>query len=58
MTGEGVKVFVMSLGCDKNLADTEHMMGIMAADGYSFTQDEEEADPARKQQSADSHAAL
>lgn len=44
MTGEGVKVFVMSLGCDKNLADTEHMMGIMAADGYSFTQDEEEAD--------------
>ncbi|MBO4799487.1 MAG: 30S ribosomal protein S12 methylthiotransferase RimO, partial [Lachnospiraceae bacterium] len=44
MTGEGIKVFVMSLGCDKNLADTEHMMGIMAADGYSFTQDEEEAD--------------
>lgn len=44
MTGEGVRVFVMSLGCDKNLADTEHMMGIMAADGYSFTQDEEEAD--------------
>ncbi|MBR4753663.1 MAG: 30S ribosomal protein S12 methylthiotransferase RimO, partial [Lachnospiraceae bacterium] len=39
-----MKVFVMSLGCDKNLADTEHMMGIMAADGYSFTQDEEEAD--------------
>ena len=44
MTGEGIKVFVMSLGCDKNLADTEHMMGIMAADGYSFTQDEGEAD--------------
>ncbi len=44
MTGENIKVFVMSLGCDKNLADTEHMMGIMAADGYTFTQEEGEAD--------------
>ena len=44
MTGESIKVFVASFGCDKNLSDTEHMMGILASDGYSFTQDETEAD--------------
>ncbi|MBR5337211.1 MAG: 30S ribosomal protein S12 methylthiotransferase RimO [Lachnospiraceae bacterium] len=44
MNGKGVSVFVMSFGCDKNLSDTEHMLGIMASDGYGFTQDESEAD--------------
>lgn len=34
----------ISLGCDKNLVDTEEMLGILGAEGYSFTNDEAEAD--------------
>ena len=34
----------MSFGCDKNLVDSENMIGMLSADNYSFTQDESEAD--------------
>lgn len=39
-----MKVFFVSLGCDKNLVDTEVMLGILRQHGYSFTDDETEAD--------------
>ncbi|MBO4373552.1 MAG: 30S ribosomal protein S12 methylthiotransferase RimO [Lachnospiraceae bacterium] len=34
----------ISLGCDKNLVDTEHMLGILGREGFEFTQDETQAD--------------
>lgn len=34
----------ISLGCDKNLVDTEVMLGELAGKGYSFTEEETEAD--------------
>lgn len=39
-----MKILFVSLGCDKNLADTELMLGILREKGYEFTDDEEEAD--------------
>ena len=39
-----VKILFVSLGCDKNLADTEMMLGILQKKGYSFTDDEAVAD--------------
>ena len=39
-----MKVLFISLGCDKNLVDSEHMSGILAKAGYEFTDDENEAD--------------
>lgn len=39
-----MKIMFISLGCDKNLVDTEEMLGILGADGYQFTNDETEAD--------------
>ncbi len=38
------KIFCVSLGCDKNLVDTEKMLGLLRQDGYSFTDEEQEAD--------------
>lgn len=38
------KILFVSLGCDKNLVDTEVMLGILAEKGYEFTDDEELAD--------------
>lgn len=38
------KVFFVSLGCDKNRVDSEEMLGHLAASGFSFTNDETEAD--------------
>lgn len=38
------KVMFVSLGCDKNLVDTEKMLGILEEKGYSFTDDEQEAE--------------
>lgn len=43
---ENIKILFVSLGCDKNLADTEMMMGILQQKGYCFTDDEAEADVA------------
>lgn len=39
-----MKVGVISLGCAKNQVDTEHMLGILAAAGYTFTAEPSEAD--------------
>ncbi len=39
-----MKILCISLGCDKNLVDTERMLGLLTRDGYSFTDDEQEAD--------------
>lgn len=38
------KIFFVSLGCDKNLVDSEQMIGCLAHKGYLFTEDETEAD--------------
>lgn len=38
------KVLFVSLGCDKNLVDSEMMLGLLAKSGYEFTDDEKEAD--------------
>lgn len=39
-----MNVFFVSLGCDKNLVDSEKMLGILGKEGYRFTDREEEAD--------------
>nr|WP_314461090.1 30S ribosomal protein S12 methylthiotransferase RimO [uncultured Clostridium sp.] len=39
-----MKLLCISLGCDKNLVDTEMMLGLLNRDGYTFTDDEYEAD--------------
>lgn len=39
-----MKLFFVSLGCDKNLVDSEEMLGILNQRGYSFTDNENEAD--------------
>ncbi len=38
------KILFVSLGCDKNLVDTEEMLGLLRKDGFEFTNDETEAD--------------
>lgn len=39
-----MKILFISLGCDKNLVDTEKMLGILQKDGHSFTDEEAKAD--------------
>ncbi len=39
-----MKLLCVSLGCDKNLVDTEMMLGLLNKDGYTFTDDEYDAD--------------
>ena len=41
-----MKILFVSLGCDKNRVDTEVMLGMLSSRGYSFTDDEEEAEAA------------
>ena len=41
-----MKVFFLSLGCDKNTSDSEHMMRYLLDGGFTFTDDEREADVA------------
>ncbi len=41
-----MNILFISLGCDKNLVDSEVMLGMLKEKGYSFTDDEEEADAA------------
>ena len=41
-----MKILFVSLGCDKNLVDSEEMLGSLREKGYSFTDDENEADAA------------
>ncbi|HJB08042.1 MAG TPA: 30S ribosomal protein S12 methylthiotransferase RimO [Candidatus Enterocloster faecavium] len=39
-----IQIFCASLGCDKNLVDTEKMLGLLEQEGYRFTDDESQAD--------------
>lgn len=39
-----MKVCLISLGCDKNLVDSEYMMGLLRDAGHTFTDVEEEAE--------------
>ena len=39
-----MKILFISLGCDKNLVDTEVMLGMLASRGYEMTNDEQEAE--------------
>ncbi len=41
-----MKILFVSLGCDKNRVDTEVMLGMLSTRGYSFTDDEDEAEAA------------
>lgn len=39
-----MKILMISLGCDKNLVDTENMLGLLSRDGHTFTDEEQEAE--------------
>ncbi len=39
-----MNILFVSLGCDKNLVDSEVMLGLLAKKGYGFTDEEAEAD--------------
>lgn len=39
-----MKILFISLGCDKNLTDTEAMLGLLTSAGYEMTNDETEAE--------------
>ena len=39
-----MKILFVSLGCDKNLVDSEVMIGLLGKKGFSFTDNETEAD--------------
>ncbi len=39
-----IKIYYVSLGCDKNLVDSEVMLGMMNEEGYVITSDEQAAD--------------
>lgn len=43
-TQKNDKILFVSLGCDKNLVDSEMMLGLLSEKGYEFTDDETEAD--------------
>ena len=39
-----MKILFISLGCDKNLADSEEMLGLLTGNGHEIVDSEEEAD--------------
>lgn len=39
-----MNIFFVSLGCDKNLVDSENMLGLLNDNGYRITNEEHEAD--------------
>lgn len=39
-----MNILLVSLGCDKNLCDSEAMLGLIRANNYNITNDEQEAD--------------
>ncbi len=41
---EPMKIYFVSLGCDKNLVDSEVMLGMLTKRGYTLTDDETKAD--------------
>lgn len=44
LSGDFMKILFISLGCDKNLADSEEMLGLLTANGHEIVDSEEEAD--------------
>lgn len=38
------KIYLVSLGCDKNLVDSEIMLGLLSKNGYEITDELYEAD--------------
>jgi ribosomal protein S12 methylthiotransferase len=38
------KLYMVSLGCSKNLVDSEVMLGLLEKDGYQLSQDPQDAD--------------
>lgn len=44
LDGDYMDIFFISLGCDKNLVDSENMLGILKDHGYSICDDEAVAD--------------
>lgn len=39
-----MKILLISLGCDKNLVDSEEMLGLLSKEKFEFTDDETQAD--------------
>ena len=39
-----MNIYFVSLGCDKNLVDSEVMLGMLTKSGYTLTDDETQAD--------------
>ena len=39
-----MKILFISLGCDKNLADSEEMLGLLTGSGHEIVDSEEEAE--------------
>lgn len=39
-----MNIYFISLGCDKNLVDSENMLGILTDNGYQLTDEEQKAD--------------
>ena len=39
-----MKILFISLGCDKNLSDSEEMLGLLTAKGHEIVDDEEAAE--------------
>lgn len=39
-----IQILFVSLGCDKNLVDSEVMLGLLQEKGYAITNEEKEAD--------------
>lgn len=39
-----MRILLISLGCDKNLVDSEFMLGSLLDEGYELTDNEAEAD--------------
>ncbi len=37
-----MKILFISLGCDKNLVDSEHMLGLLVEHGFEITDSEED----------------
>lgn len=44
MQSKSKKVHLISLGCDKNLADSEKTLGLLINEGYEYTDDPKQAD--------------
>ncbi len=44
MNKKYMNILMVSLGCDKNLCDSEAMLGLLAKHNYNITNDEQEAD--------------